>query len=295
MVWLLALAAALFGSLAAAQDLEPRSYTNLPVGQTFLIVSASRSEGDLSPVPNSPLQDAELTIDAAVYGLAHSFALAGRSAKVALTAGRTCYEGSAIFRGEFVEGRRCEYLDPRVRLSWNFYGAPALNLQEFMTWQPGLVVGASLLASIPAGTYNSENLLNAGANRWMIRPGIGMSHRLGRWSYDLMASVSLFEDNDNFFNGIHVEQDPLYQVQAHLIYRLNRGSWISLNANWFQGGETTKDGVRSDDEMRNSRWGITWSLPLNAHHSLKLFTNTGVVTRIGNDFDSYGLAWQYRF
>ena len=99
--------------------------------------------------------------------------MAGSSAKVDAAVGRTCYEGSAIFDGEPVDGRRCEYTDAKLRFGWNFYGAPAMKLEEFRKWQPGLVIGTSLQVSAPTGTYNSDNLLNAGANRWMVRPGIG--------------------------------------------------------------------------------------------------------------------------
>ena len=40
---------------------------------------------------------------------------------------------------------------------------------------------------------------------------------------------------------------------------------------------------------------MTYALPLNAQHSLKFYANTGVITRIGNDFDTLGVAWQFRF
>ena len=55
------------------------------------------------------------------------------------------------------------------------------------------------------------------------------------------------------------------------------------------------DGVDSDDEQENSRAGITFSTPLSAQHSLKFFYSRGVVTTIGNDFDTVGAVWQYRW
>ncbi|MBT4520266.1 MAG: transporter [Halieaceae bacterium] len=282
-------------SVVHSQDLEPRSYTNVPVGETFVVLGYAQSDGELTPSPSTPLQDAELTIDAGVFGLAHTFALAGKSAKVDMAVARVCFEGSAVFRGEFVEGSRCGYGDPKLRLSWNFYGAPALKLEEYSQWKPGLVAGASLQVSIPTGTYKADKLINTGTNRWMVRPGLGVSYKSGRWLYNAIASVRFFEDNDDFFNGIHVEQSPLYSIQGHLIYTLRKGRWISLNANFFAGGETTKDGSDANDRQENSRWGITFSMPLNNHHSIKLYANTGVVTRIGNNFDTLGAAWQYRF
>lgn len=279
----------------AAQSLEPRSYTNVPVGETFLLVGAARSEGEVSPTPSSPLQDLELTIDTGVVGLAHTFAMAGDSAKLDIGAARVCYEGSAIFRGEYTEGRRCEYADPLMKLTWNFYGAPAMELIDFTRWEPGLVIGASLQVSAPWGTYKSRHLLNAGANRWMVRPGIGGSYHWGPWHVDVMMSVRFFEDNDNFFNGIHVEQDPVYGFQSHLIRYFSRGRWLSLNMNFYTGGETTKDGLKSGDRLENSRLGLTFSSPLTSHQSIKFYGSTGTVTRIGGDFDTLGVAWQYRF
>lgn len=277
-----------------AQELEPRSYTNVPIDQTFIVLGAARSDGDLSPAPTSTLRDAELTIDSAVLGFAHSFALAGDSAKFDLTLTRSCYDGSATFEGEQVSGGRCEYGDPRVRLTWNFYGAPAMGLKEYAAWQPGLVVGASLQATIPVGSYSEDQLINAGSNRWMLRPGIGMSYARGRWHIDAVASVRWYEDNDEFFRGTRLEQEPVYALQSHLIYNFDRGRWLSLNANFYRGGETINNGVRADDYLENSRWGVTFSTPLNRHHSLKFYASTGVLTRVGGDFDTYGVAWQLR-
>lgn len=277
-----------------AQELEPRSFTNVPIDQSFLAVVVGRSEGDLSPTPSSPLQDAELRIDVLGMGLSRTFAFAGDSAKVDMAVGRTCYEGSATFRGEFVEGRRCEYLDPTFKFTWNFYGAPATPLAEFGGVDPGLVIGASVAVTAPWGTYDASHLINAGANRWKVKPKLGMSKRTGRWFWELTAGVSIFEDNDDFFNGIHVEQDPLYSTSAHLIYNFRRG-WFSVDTTYFSGGQTTKDGVRQDDKQDNSRVGLTWSRPLNAHNVIKFFAHTGVMTRIGNDFDTFGVGWLHRF
>ena len=291
---LFGLLVAFFSPALPAQELEPRSFTNVPIDQTFMAVVVGRSEGDLSPTPTSPLQDAELRIDLGAVAFSRTFAFAGDSAKADMVVGRTCYEGSAIFRGEFVEGRRCEYIDPGFKFTWNFYGAPATPIEEIGRLEQGLVVGASLAVTAPWGTYDSSNLINAGANRWRVKPQVGMSKRTGRWLWELKAGASLFEDNDDFFNGILVEQDPLYSVSAHLIYNFSRG-WLSVDANFFSGGRTTKDGVKQDDRQENSRFGVTWSRPVSTHHVIKLFANTGVITRVGNDFDSYGIGWLYRF
>jgi len=34
---------------------------------------------------------------------------------------------------------------------------------------------------------------------------------------------------------------------------------------------------------------------VNRHNSIKLYASTNVVTRFGGDFDTVGMAWQYRW
>ncbi len=280
---------------ACAQELEPRSFVNVPIDQNFLAAGVIRSEGGLAPTPGIPLDETELTLETLVTGYVRSLDLGGKSGKFGITATRTCIEGSAVFQGEIIEGKRCGYGDLDASIGYNFYGAPSMTLAEFRQWQPGLVIGAGLNLLIPVGDYDSDLVINTGANRWMLRPSLGLSNSHGRFSYDVIFSIRIYGDNDDYFGGIYLEQDPVFQLQSHLIWSLPNGQWISLNANFFEGGETRQNEVARNDKQENSRWGLTYSLPINARHSLKFYANTGVVTRTGNDFDTLGLAWQYRF
>ena len=279
----------------AAQELEPRSYTNIPIGMNFLVVGATHSEGELSPAPSAPIENADISINAAVIGYAHTFALAGKSSKLDMSTTRLCYKGSADFQGERVHADKCGYGDANIRLSWSFFGAPALKPADFATWQQGVVVGTSLQITMPTGNYDKDKLLNAGGNRWVFRPGIGLSHKLGDWYYDVIASMRFYGDNDEYFNSVKLEQDPQYTLQGHLIYNFSRGHWLSLNANFYFGAETHKNGVAADDSQQNSRFGMTYSAPINSSNSIKLYASTGVVTQIGSDFDTLGVVWQYVF
>jgi len=282
-------------TFAYAQDLEPRSYSNIPVDMNFIVTGYVHSQGEVSPSPSSSIEDAELNIDAFALGYAHTFSLAGRSSKFDVAISRTCFNGSARLNGDRVEADRCGYTDPSLRLTWNFYGAPALKGKDFGSWKQGVVVGTSLQITAPLGTYDDDLLLNTGANRWVFRPGIGMSQKLGRWYYDLLASVRVYGDNKEYYGGVTLAQEPQYNFQGHLIYTLSRGHWLSLNANYFFGGETEKDNIDSQDRQDNSRFGLTYSAPIGIHQSIKLNFSTGVLTRVGNDFDSFGVFWQYRF
>ncbi len=278
-----------------AQDLEPRAFANLPVGQQFLALGYAYSEGDLNPAPGVPIENAEIDVDTTVAAYLRTLDLWGKAGRVALTLPHTCFKGGAVFQGELIEGDRCGAADPMLSFSYLFYGAPALSLDEFRATPQSRVIGVNLRVRAPLGQYNNENLINHGANRWEFRPQLGISNRWGRWGADASVSAAFFTDNDRFAGRDTLVQDPLYQVQANVIYYLRRGRWLSLDGNYFWGGRTERNGVRQDDRQENSRVGITLGWPLNPQNSLKFYASRGVVTRIGNDFDTVGVLYQYRW
>jgi len=289
----------LFNCLPAAiraQDLEPRTYTNIPVGQNFIGIGYIYSDGEINPSPSVPLKDVEITMKTTVAGYVRSLDLWGTAGKIDAAWGRACMDGSGNFNGRTVRGDRCGTLDPSVRLSYLFYGAPAMDMQQFRSNPSRRVIGASLKVDMPLGDYNNENLINTGSNRWTFKPEIGISNRWGsRISVEAALAARLFTDNNNSFRGTKLEQNPLYQLQAHFIYDLPKGRWLSVDGNYFWGGRTSRDGVKGDDIQKNSRIGVTLGWPITPQHSLKFYASRGVITNIGNDSDTYGVLWQYRW
>jgi hypothetical protein len=280
---------------AMAQELEPRTYTNIPVGQNFFGLGYAYSDGELNPASSAPIKDAELTADISIAAYVRSLDLWGKAGKVSLGWGQYCFDGSAIYQGEPVAADRCGSMDPELGISYLFYGAPSMSMKEFRKNPPGRVIGGSLKVRAPWGDYNNENLINSGSNRWTIKPEIGISNVYGNWSVDAAISARLYTTNNRYSGHNRLESDPLYQVQAHLIYSLPKGRWISLNGNYFWGGQSEINGDDVDDRQENSRVGITLTWPLGPQHSLKFYANRGVVTKIGNDSDTFGILWQYRW
>src|SRR6476661_59080 len=73
---------ALFGvTVAKAQDAEPRSYSNTPVGLNFLIAGALYSKGKLAFDPDLSLADANFHSKTGLLAYVRSFDFAGQSAK----------------------------------------------------------------------------------------------------------------------------------------------------------------------------------------------------------------------
>ena len=145
------------------------------------------------------------------------------------------------------------------------------------------------------GQYDESRLVNLGTNRWSFKPELGVSKALGRLTLEGAAAVTLYTDNDDFYQGRSRSQDPLYSLQGHLIYSFRSGVWGSLDGTYFTGGRTTLDGELNNDLQQNWRVGATLAFPVNVRNSIKLYGSSGVSARTGNDFDLLGIAWQYRW
>lgn len=280
---------------ARGQDLEPRTYSNIPVGLNFLIAGYGYSVGGVVTDPSFPLEDGDVQIHSTVLAYARAVDVWGTSGKFDVVLPFAWVSGTATFRGQPREREVSGLADPRFRFSVNLYGAPALSLQEFADYKQDLIIGASLQVSAPLGQYDSSKLLNIGTNRWSIKPELGVSKALGPLTLELDAGVTFYTNNDDFLNGMTLEQDPIYAVQGHLIYNFGAGVWGALDATYYTGGRTTVDGVKGDTLQENTRLGLTVALPVNRHNSIKLYASTGVFARTGSNFNTGGIVWQFRW
>ena len=138
-------------------ELEPRAYSNAPVGFNFLVLGYAYSHGAMSTEPTLPLSNAQLKIDTAVLAYARSLDLWGKSGKLDLILPLSRLAGTATYAGTEIERNASGVGDPRARLSVNLYGAPALSLQDFASYDQDLVVGASVQVSAPGGQYDPKN------------------------------------------------------------------------------------------------------------------------------------------
>jgi hypothetical protein len=279
---------------ARAQSIEPRSYSNAPIGMSFFIAGFALTEGGLALDPAVPLTEPDLRTMSGVVAYARVLDFAGRSAKFDVIAPYAFLDGHALYQGEPVAREISGFADPAFRLSVNFYGAPALSAEEFRNYRQDLIVGASIQVTAPLGQYDETRLVNIGMNRWTVKSELGISQAVAAWTFEAKAAVTLFTDNDEFYGGQTREQAPLYSSQGHAIYNLPRGRWASVDVTYFTGGRTTIGGTSKQDLQRNWRAGTTFALPVGARDSIKLYASRGVSARTGNNFDLLGIAWQRR-
>ena len=293
-VWLV-LGAFLLPSSADAQALEPRSYSNVPVGVNFALAGYIYGQGGLSVDPSVPLEDAKIDTHTGLIAGARSVGFWGKSGMLSVLAPYTDLSGTAVVAGEPRSRHTHGFGDPLLRVSVNLLGAPAMTLKEFVAYRQDCILGVSLLVSAPLGEYDSSRAVNLGANRWSFKPEVGISKALGKWTVEGAGAVTLFTDNHDFYGGQTREQEPIYSAQGHVVYSFLPGLWAALNATYYVGGRTTVEGDRKADLLQNWRCGATLALPITRKHSLKVYASTGVHTSVGTDFDLVGIVWQYRW
>ena len=289
-----ALLALLAGPAAVhAQQLEPRAFAPNPVGAHFVLGSMVHTEGDVLLDASSPIEDFKVNLNVYAAGYGQTFALGDRVASIAIVAPYADGRASGTLNGEGRSVSRAGPGDLTLRITASLMPGSALDLATFARHTPDRTLGASLVIVAPTGEYFSDKLINIGTNRWAFKPELGGARQFGRWGVDGSIGAWFYTANDDYFGGSRRKQDPIGAVQGHVSYTFRPRLWLAADFTWYTGGRTRIDGVSQGDRQENSRAGLTLSVPVSARQSVKLSWSTGTSTRIGGDFDSVSLAWQY--
>ena len=285
---------------ATGQDIEPRRWTPLPVGMKVIGAGIVHTDADIAFDPVLEIDDAKVDIDTAIVSYLYAFDLLGQSARFDVRVPYMDARWEGLLAGEPASVQRKGLGDPRVRLSVNLLGAPALRGKEFQSYRAthpeNTVVGAALAIGLPLGEYKQDKLLNLGENRFVIRPQLGFVHTRGHWSYELTGSVFLYTDNDEFFGNNKREQDPLYALQTHIVYFSPQHWWVSLGAAHDRGGESRVNGEKKDDQKRGLLFGISAGYSISPNSSVKLaYVGSRTYEDVGLDSDCVVLACSIRF
>lgn len=277
------------------QELEPRSFSQTPVGMNFGVLALGYAEGGVLFDSATTLEDVTGEITSLAAGYLRTLNIFGASAKASAVIPVMWGDWEGLYQGEYATASRRGFGDPLFELSVNFIGAPAMKMSELRTYQQKWVVGASLKFSAPLGQYYPDKLINLGANRWAFRPRIGASYKSGPWSFEAMGSVWLFTKNDDFFGGNELEQEPQWALQFNAVYQWPSRVWVGAGIGLARGGQARTNGIESDSYKKNTRWAALVAVPIGRRNSVKVIYIDGLSTRIGADFNQISLAWNYRW
>ncbi len=279
-----------------AQEMEPRSYSVVPVGLHASQLSYTFSGGDVVSGLNSPLQDVNINASIISLGYVQTFAIFNKLGRIAIGMPYVFLNGTAKAYGMDTAATRSGFGDARIKFGVNLLGSPVLAPKDFQRFEEHTVLGTSIVISVPIGQYYRDKLINIGSNRWGIKPEIGASHRQGRLFYEAYAGVWFFTENDQYYNNTTLGQKALFSFQAHVDYTFKHGKYLALNGGFADGGGTYLNDIERPDQQSNWRIGTTFSTPVfDVHQSIKLMFNTGVVTRSGQNYTAVTFAYQYNW
>lgn len=281
---------------AGAQDLEPRRWSHLPTGLNVMGLAAGWNDGDILFDPVLRIEDATYDLYVGGAGYVRSFEFLGKSSRIDFNLPYASGRWEGLVDGVDTVVRRRGFADPRIRFSVNLYGAPPLSGKAFARYrqenQVTTTIGAALAVTLPLGDYNDQKLINLGGNRFVLRPQLGVLHQRYKWQFEATGSVFLHQDNDEFWAGNKLEQDPLWFVQGHAIYSFKPGLWASVSGGFAYGGRSHVNGIRKEDDRRTRYLAVSFGVPINARQSLKftyLASNTNIA--IGADLNALIVAW----
>ena len=241
-------------SAAQAQDMEPRSYSNAPIGLNFLVAGYAYTRGGLAFDGALPITDPHLNMSSAVLAYGRVLEVWGQSAKLNVLVPLSSLTGTVDYAGQSVQRDVTGLADPAVKLSVNLYGAPALSLKEFAAFEQDLIVGASLRVTAPLGNYENTRLVNLGTNRWSFKPEIGVSQSLGQWTVEALAAVMLYTTINGTLNN-DLQQN--WRLGGTLVFPVDRFNSIKLYAS---SGVAARTG--NDFDLIGLAWQVRWGAGL---------------------------------
>lgn len=278
-----------------AQDMEPRRWSHLPIGTHFLGGGVVRTDADIVLDPVILAEDVEMEMDTTLLKYIYSFELFNKSALVSIAQAHHNATWSGLLAGIPTSIQRVGLSDTAVRFAIYLKGAPPLSGKDYLSYRSNqdieTLVGLGVVLDLPTGEYMDDKLINLGANRVRARIQLGAVHKRHNLSFEATGGVWLHADNDDFFNGNRLEQDPLYVFQTHVIGQLRRG-WVGVSAGAAYGGKTTIASVEKDDVKKDLFWAVSYGLPLAKRLNVKIaYIGRRTEASTGIDSDSLAVAF----
>ncbi len=283
-----------------ALEFEPRRWAHLPMGTNFAGVGYAYTEADILVNPATRLENVEMKLHTVAGKYIRTFEAFDKSARIDI--GQAYQEGdwTGLVDGVPASASRNGLSDTMVRFAINLYGAPPLSGKEYVAYRSKVgvetIVGMGLVMRLPTGDYKDDKLINLGNNRFGFRPQVGVSHIRGKWTAELTADAAFFTENDEFFDGNTLEQDPLFIIRANFIHTFRPGFWASAGIGYDYGGENSVNGIDSDNRMQEIGWAFALAYPINRRAGISvkyIGTRTQESTGLDTDTVTAGVSFAW--
>ena len=245
----LLLASAAGPVLAAQNDQQPTDFISLPHGTSNVAIYAARQSFD-GPWKNGvQLRQGEGSSNQVVLRLNKHFSV-GEDGKytiaplMALTAAETHASATLVpLPGRDASG----FGDLRLGTAFWFH-SDHVNREYVM---------ATLIVSLPTGSYTPTQAVNIGENRTKTVLSLGWMQPLGSsWVLDLVPEVAYFGDNKAYLGNSRLSQDMAYAMSGTLRYKPTQAIYWYGTAQVNRGGATQRNGIALTGAPDNTRLAL---------------------------------------
>ncbi|RMQ70523.1 putative phenylacetaldoxime dehydratase [Pseudomonas syringae pv. tomato] len=103
----------------------------------------------------------------------------------------------------------------------------------------------------PTGSYDNDDALNLGENRWRLLLQAAYIHHFNeKWALDTAADILWFSHNNDYSPGsATLEQKTRYEHQAYLRDNLSAQNHFAFGGGYINGGENRVGGINQDDKL----------------------------------------------
>ena len=281
----------MFGSMAANAQVPPRSYWKTLQGTNAIPVIALSASGNVNPLDRSLSLDpsSSLSADVAIAGYVKMFPVWNKAAMLAVLVPMGRIEGDFLdTEGSLTRQSSSGFGDPMIEFNMNLIGPPPImNLPDLLRYEPGFSLDLVVDLAFPLGQNDNTQSLNLGQNRWYGRIGAPIIWQLGPWiparrtTLEIFPSVWFFGDNDDFV-GRNLENDPTFELEAHLTRNFTSKVWGSLDATYSSSGDATiTTTMRSETTSGSDMTLVGFTLGYQLNDSMQL--TFGYKSTLDND------------
>lgn len=255
------LLAALLPALSAqAVEVAPGDYEQYPVGATIGVVYYQHASTDALYVDgHKASSDFNLTSDIGILRLLHVYELSDRltvDPQFLLPFGRVSGSADASALGD-ASGVGDLILATAFKYRLN-------DARDVVAFTPFLYV--------PTGSYDKDDPINLGENRWKLDLQAAYVKHFGeKWALDLIGDAIWYGDNDDYGPAsVRREQDVSYSAQVIGRYMPTATTTYAIGFGHNRGGENEIAGVRPGDETDTTNFRLTATTFVTAKDQLQV-------------------------
>jgi hypothetical protein len=249
----------IFSVISFSQGLGARSYLLAPKDVWGVNAKWLTMNQNFVPAGNIFIPGADISVNVFPTTLFHTFSLGGHFAQAYVMINPGSATAMALGVPTTLPTDKLEasgFSDGFVGFKIGLKNAPALSVKEFAESEMKFSVFGNLLVWY-SGSYDENKIFNLGTNRLTFDIGLPMAVPLNKnkaratW-LEIAPSVQIYTNNKSPARGggsDQVKQAPLLILENHLTHNFNPKLWAMANLRFQQGGRTTVDGVKDDNNQ----------------------------------------------